>query len=156
MRKSYLHIISHGSPESLYLGNTPLKLDNLQNYQSLITTWNVESILLHNSNSNLDSRDNKSDRISYVGLIGKLTNTNKINLSDTFLTTPTPEAGSKALPEVNQIDTPRDEKAIFAKFGTTGNAGFGNGQLLMTLSGTSDLIATDVNVNLLGANFLFS
>ncbi|MFM6005777.1 MAG: hypothetical protein ACKPA7_19130, partial [Sphaerospermopsis kisseleviana] len=37
-----------------------------------------------------------------------------------------------------------------------GNAGFGTGQLLATLSGTTGFIAADVNVNLFGANFLFS
>ncbi|MGM3309112.1 calcium-binding protein [Anabaena sp. WFMT] len=40
--------------------------------------------------------------------------------------------------------------------GTIGNTGFGTGQLLATLSGTSGFIAADVNVNLFGANFLFS
>ena len=40
--------------------------------------------------------------------------------------------------------------------GITGNSGFGSGQLLVTLSATSGFIADDVNVNLFGANFLFS
>ncbi len=40
--------------------------------------------------------------------------------------------------------------------GTTGNAGFGTGELLVTLSGTSGFSGTDINVNLFGANFLFS
>ncbi|MDB9378214.1 DUF4347 domain-containing protein, partial [Nodularia sphaerocarpa] len=111
-----LHIVSHGSPESLYLGNTQLSLDNLQNYQSLITTWNVESILLHNSNSSLNTISSTSDRIAYVGLIGNRTRTNKINLSDTLVTTSTPEAGSAVQPFVNQTDIRRDEKAIVAKF----------------------------------------
>ncbi|WP_234419727.1 DUF4347 domain-containing protein [Nodularia spumigena] len=100
-----LHIVSHGSPEYLYLGNTQLSLENLHNYQSLTRTWNVESILLHNSNSSLNARDSTSDRIAYVGLIGNPTNTNKINLSDSFVTTATPEARSAAFPEVNQTDT---------------------------------------------------
>ncbi|MDB9348795.1 DUF4347 domain-containing protein, partial [Nodularia spumigena] len=107
-----LHIVSHGSPEYLYLGNTQLSLENLQNYQSLTRTWNVESILLHNSNSSLNARDSTSDRIAYVGLIGNPTNTNKINLSDTFVTTATPEAGSAAFPEVNQTDTPSSKLAL--------------------------------------------
>ncbi|MBE9200432.1 MULTISPECIES: DUF4347 domain-containing protein [unclassified Nodularia (in: cyanobacteria)] len=116
-----LHIISHGSPKSLYLGNTQLSLDNLQNYQSLTTTWNVESILLHNSNSSINTRYSTGDRIAYVGLIGKPTSTNKINLSDTLITTSTPEAGSAVLPEINQTDIRRDEKAIFARFSLANN-----------------------------------
>ncbi|MBE9035631.1 hypothetical protein IQ246_11030 [aff. Roholtiella sp. LEGE 12411] len=40
--------------------------------------------------------------------------------------------------------------------GTIGNAGFGTGELLVKLSGTSGFSDTDVNVNLLGTNFLFS
>ncbi|MCC2692656.1 cadherin-like domain-containing protein, partial [Nodularia sp. LEGE 04288] len=107
-----LHIVSHGSPEYLYLGNTQLSLDNLQNYQSLTRTWNVESILLHNSNSSLNTRDSTSDRIAYVGLIGNPTSTNKINLSDRFVTTATPEAESAAFPEVNQTDTPSSKLAL--------------------------------------------
>ncbi|MEA5582347.1 DUF4347 domain-containing protein [Nodularia harveyana UHCC-0300] len=96
-----LHLVSHGSPESLYLGNTELSLDNLENYQSLTKTWNVESILLHNSNN---TESSTGDRISYVGLIGNPTSTNKINLSDTFITTGTPEAKSAVFPELNQTD----------------------------------------------------
>ncbi|MBD2534899.1 hypothetical protein H6G97_37870 [Nostoc flagelliforme FACHB-838] len=40
--------------------------------------------------------------------------------------------------------------------GTTGNADFGIGELLVTLSGTSGFSDTDVNVNLFGTNVLFS
>jgi Ca2+-binding RTX toxin-like protein len=40
--------------------------------------------------------------------------------------------------------------------GLAGNLGFGTGQLLVTLSGISGLISSDVNVNLFGANFLFT
>jgi Ca2+-binding RTX toxin-like protein len=40
--------------------------------------------------------------------------------------------------------------------GIAGNTSFGTGQLLVTLSGTSGFIGADVNVNLFGANFLFS
>ncbi|OBQ37109.1 MAG: hypothetical protein AN485_10010, partial [Anabaena sp. MDT14b] len=40
--------------------------------------------------------------------------------------------------------------------GIGGNTGFGTGQLLVTLSGTSGFIAADVNINLFGGNFLFS
>ena len=40
--------------------------------------------------------------------------------------------------------------------GIAGNAGFGTGQLLMTLSGTSGFNSTNANLNLFGGNFLFS
>ncbi|WP_242038832.1 hypothetical protein [Anabaena lutea] len=40
--------------------------------------------------------------------------------------------------------------------GIGNNSGFGTGQLLATLSGKSGFVAADVNVNLFGANFLFS
>ncbi|MBD2138564.1 cadherin domain-containing protein, partial [Anabaena sp. FACHB-1237] len=40
--------------------------------------------------------------------------------------------------------------------GIAGNTGFGTGQLLVTLSGTSGFNSTDANVNLFGGNFLFS
>ncbi|MFM6310055.1 MAG: hypothetical protein ACKPGB_17660 [Dolichospermum sp.] len=40
--------------------------------------------------------------------------------------------------------------------GIGGNAGFGNGQLLVTLSGTSGFNSTNANLNLFGGNFLFS
>ncbi|MBD2692064.1 DUF4347 domain-containing protein [Anabaena catenula] len=40
--------------------------------------------------------------------------------------------------------------------GTIGNTGFGTGQLLATLSGTSGFNSANFNVNLFGANFLFS
>jgi Ca2+-binding RTX toxin-like protein len=40
--------------------------------------------------------------------------------------------------------------------GISGNSGFGTGTLLLTTSATSGFVATDVNVNLLGATFAFS
>jgi hypothetical protein len=40
--------------------------------------------------------------------------------------------------------------------GIIGNAGFGTGQLLVTLSGTSGFNSTNVNLNLFGGSFLFS
>jgi D-arabinose 1-dehydrogenase-like Zn-dependent alcohol dehydrogenase len=40
--------------------------------------------------------------------------------------------------------------------GISGNAGFGTGQLLVTLSGTSGFNSTNVNLNLFGGTFLFS
>ena len=35
----FIHIISHGSPGCLYLGNTVLNLENLQDYASELTQW---------------------------------------------------------------------------------------------------------------------
>ena len=40
--------------------------------------------------------------------------------------------------------------------GISGNSGFGAGALLLTTSGTKGFVTTDVNVNLLGASFLFN
>lgn len=40
--------------------------------------------------------------------------------------------------------------------GLVGNTGFATGQLLATLSGTSAFTNADVNINLFGANFLFT
>ena len=40
--------------------------------------------------------------------------------------------------------------------GIGGNSGFGTGQLLVTLSGTSGFNSTNANINLFGGNFLFS
>ncbi|MFY7800829.1 MAG: calcium-binding protein, partial [Dolichospermum sp.] len=40
--------------------------------------------------------------------------------------------------------------------GIIGNAGFGTGQLLVTLSGTSGFNSTNANLNLFGGSFLFS
>jgi Ca2+-binding RTX toxin-like protein len=40
--------------------------------------------------------------------------------------------------------------------GISGNSGFGTGTLLLTTSATSGFVATDVDVNLLGATFAFS
>jgi Ca2+-binding RTX toxin-like protein len=40
--------------------------------------------------------------------------------------------------------------------GVAGNLSFGTGTLLATLSGTTGFVGTDVGVNLLGGNFLFS
>ncbi|MBD2294111.1 hypothetical protein H6G06_11575 [Anabaena sphaerica FACHB-251] len=40
--------------------------------------------------------------------------------------------------------------------GIGGNTGFGTGELLATLSATSGFVCANVNMNLFGANFLFS
>jgi Domain of unknown function (DUF4347) len=46
-----LHIVSHGSPGCLYLGNTELSLDTLDRYTSQLKTWFPSSPLLPNSSS---------------------------------------------------------------------------------------------------------
>jgi RTX calcium-binding nonapeptide repeat (4 copies) len=60
--------------------------------------------------------------------------------------------------EVTNIDVVTSGSNTLLRLGdgTTGNADFGTGELLVTLSGTSGFSATDVNINLFGTNFLFS
>ena len=45
-----LHIVAHGSPGCLYLGNSELSLDTLANYSAIVQTWFVPSILLYSCN----------------------------------------------------------------------------------------------------------
>jgi Domain of unknown function (DUF4347) len=45
-----LHIVSHGSPGCLYLGNGELNLTNIYHYQELLQHWNVKNILLYGCN----------------------------------------------------------------------------------------------------------
>jgi hypothetical protein len=44
---SEIHIISHGSPGCLQLGNTQLSLDTLKRYASQLQTWSVPSLILY-------------------------------------------------------------------------------------------------------------
>jgi hypothetical protein len=43
-RFTSVHIVSHGSPGSLYLGNTQLNLDNLEEYTSQLQNWFYTSL----------------------------------------------------------------------------------------------------------------
>ena len=45
-----LHIVSHGAPGVLYLGNNPLTLDNLDHYSYQLQEWGVPEILLYGCN----------------------------------------------------------------------------------------------------------
>jgi Ca2+-binding RTX toxin-like protein len=47
---SEIHIISHGSPGCLQLGNTQLSLDTLKRYASQLQTWSVPSLILYGCN----------------------------------------------------------------------------------------------------------
>ncbi|MGM3309110.1 DUF4347 domain-containing protein [Anabaena sp. WFMT] len=42
-----IHIVSHGSPGCLYLGNSQLNLDNISKYAALLQRWQSQSILLY-------------------------------------------------------------------------------------------------------------
>jgi Ca2+-binding RTX toxin-like protein len=45
-----IHIVSHGSPGCLYLGNGQLNLDNIGKYADLLQRWQSKSILLYGCN----------------------------------------------------------------------------------------------------------
>ena len=45
-----IHIVSHGSPGCLYLGNSQLNLDNISKYADLLPHWQSENILLYGCN----------------------------------------------------------------------------------------------------------
>ena len=45
-----LHIISHGSPGCLYLGNSQLSLDTLKGYESQLQQWQLDNLLLYGCN----------------------------------------------------------------------------------------------------------
>ncbi|NES06369.1 MAG: DUF4347 domain-containing protein [Okeania sp. SIO2F4] len=48
---SSIHIISHGSPGCLYLGNSQLNINNINNnYSAALKTWSVTNILLYGCN----------------------------------------------------------------------------------------------------------
>ena len=45
--KKTVHIISHGAPGCLYLGNTELSLETLKQYTPIIKQWNIDNLLLY-------------------------------------------------------------------------------------------------------------
>ena len=45
--KKTVHIISHGAPGCLYLGNTELSLETLKQYAPVIEQWNIDNLLLY-------------------------------------------------------------------------------------------------------------
>jgi Ca2+-binding RTX toxin-like protein len=101
-----------------------------------------------NDNLSLGLNDNAIDNVNYVLGDGVDTVTqfirgiggDKLNFS-----------GITSL----DVKTSGTSTQILVGDGIGGNAGFGTGLLLVTLSGTTGFVAGDVNVNLFGANFLF-
>lgn len=47
---SEIHIISHGAPGCLFLGNRQLNLDTLNQYADQLSSWSADSILLYGCN----------------------------------------------------------------------------------------------------------
>jgi hypothetical protein len=47
---SAVHIVSHGAPGCLYLGNTQLSLDTLECYTTQLQTWDAPNLLLYGCN----------------------------------------------------------------------------------------------------------
>ncbi|MGB3402776.1 MAG: Ig-like domain-containing protein [Microcoleaceae cyanobacterium] len=47
---SEIHIVSHGAPGCLYLGNRQLNLDTLNQYTAQLRSWSADSILLYGCN----------------------------------------------------------------------------------------------------------
>ena len=45
-----VHIVSHGAPGCLYLGNTQLSLDSFNRYATQLQQWNASSVLLYGCN----------------------------------------------------------------------------------------------------------
>jgi hypothetical protein len=45
-----IHIVSHGAPGCLYLGNTQLSLETLDRYATQLQTWNAPTLLLYGCN----------------------------------------------------------------------------------------------------------
>ncbi|MGL6338657.1 MAG: DUF4347 domain-containing protein, partial [Waterburya sp.] len=45
-----IHLVSHGSPGCLYLGNTQLNLDTLDGYQQELQVWNSSFLLIYGCN----------------------------------------------------------------------------------------------------------
>jgi hypothetical protein len=45
-----VHIVSHGAPGSLYLGNTQLSLDTFNRYATQLQQWNAPTLLLYGCN----------------------------------------------------------------------------------------------------------
>ena len=45
-----LHIVSHGSPGTLYLGNSELSLSNLNSYAQQLAAWNISDLIFYGCN----------------------------------------------------------------------------------------------------------
>lgn len=42
-----IHLVSHGSPGCLYLGNTQLTLDNIVDYTNELQNWGVKELVIY-------------------------------------------------------------------------------------------------------------
>ncbi len=93
-QKSYstVHIISHGSPGCLYLGNSQLNLDNLNTYKNHLKTWFSPSPLVSQSPSLLIYGCNVAAGDAGAEFIAKLRNLTNAEIAASI--TPT---GNKAL-----------------------------------------------------------
>lgn len=93
-QKSYstVHIISHGSPGCLYLGNSQLNLDNLNTYKNHLKTWFSPSLLVSQSPSLLIYGCNVAAGDAGAEFIAKLRNLTNAEIAASI--TPT---GNKAL-----------------------------------------------------------
>ena len=45
-----IHIVAHGCPGCLYLGNSRLSLDTLNRYQAQLRSWSVSEVLIYGCN----------------------------------------------------------------------------------------------------------
>ncbi len=45
-----VHIISHGSPGTLYVGNTQLSLDTFKHYKNQLQKWDIRNLVLYGCN----------------------------------------------------------------------------------------------------------
>ena len=64
-----IHIVSHGSPGCLYLGNTQLNLDTLKRYANLLQTWSASEILLYGCN--VAAGDAGAEFLAKIGALTK-------------------------------------------------------------------------------------
>lgn len=93
-QKSYstVHIISHGSPGCLYLGNSQLNLDNLNTYKNHLKTWFSPSLLVSQSPSLLIYGCNVAAGDAGAEFIAKLRNLTNAEIAASISPT-----GNKAL-----------------------------------------------------------
>ena len=93
-----VHIVSHGSPGCLYLGNSELNLTNIYQYQQLLQHWNVKNIVLYGCN--VAAGDAGSE------FIHKLHKITKAQITATATKTGNPKLGGNWHLEVNYPTPP--------------------------------------------------
>ncbi|WP_353931255.1 DUF4347 domain-containing protein [Okeanomitos corallinicola TIOX110] len=104
-----IHIVSHGSPGCLYLGNRQLNLENLSQYQEFLKDWKVDQILLYGCNVAAGDAGEK-----FISNLHKITGAN--------ISATTKPIGNKNLgghwnleisfPETTTINVPFKEKTL--------------------------------------------